>query len=741
MHPVNSLPQTGSVSEVGVRHYVEILSRHRFAFALTFLFVVLVGTVASAVTRPVYEVGFTFQVPELAALPSGTRGPAANEAGAGTGDALVAEHLLTLRSAAFLKAALREAGVRPRPGIAVPSIEATADLETGWTHVTVKGANPVDISVLANTVPALSVRWLTDARQERLRTLLEEAQTEHSKARMKFSEAEKTLLGFRAAHPVAQITSEGEAAERERVQLQTALRAKAMEIRTLRAQITVLRARVAKEPLESILESTSPNRRHGVLKEQLVTLEAQRLRMLKDFRPASDEIRALDAEMEALKAQLDAEPALENEITHAPNPRRISLETKLTDIEASLEAAIAEHAALRQIPMPAGGVERTVIDKWEMDQKRLTQEYEVAQASYTEADRRLRALAQDAQAQRVPEVTFPKVSPPAEPVTPRRKRDLVVAVALGLMLGLGAVFLLAYLDDRVHSPEDVERVSSLPALAYVPRIAAKVPQCLSLLPSDSPISEAYRALRSSIGFAEFDGRIRRLLVTSATDGEGKTLTAVNLAMAMAVAGRRVVLVDTDLRRPGVQRRLELPDGPGLTELLSGEVGEAAVLQSTQITNLQVICAGRSSAVAAELLESPRFLQLLERLGERFDVVVLDSPPCLAVVDPAIVAAEADGVLLVVRAGQTRVEEVASAEHLLNQARARILGIVYNGVEGAGRVYHRRYRYAAAPAGKPMSRRKDPEVRGGVGCLDRQERLVPATRVAALAPDARGDGGS
>jgi capsular exopolysaccharide synthesis family protein len=249
------------------------------------------------------------------------------------------------------------------------------------------------------------------------------------------------------------------------------------------------------------------------------------------------------------------------------------------------------------------------------------------------------------------------------------------------------VFLQEYLDDRLNSPDDLENISVLPALAHVPLMPATEPRLVAALPANSHLAESYRALRASIGFAGVDTPIKRLQVTSAAKGEGKSVTSLNLATAMAMDGKRVVLVDADMRRPSLHRMLNLPETPGLSEMLVGMCSVEEGLRPTDVENLQVICAGAIPPNPAELLGSQALDQIIARLEEHADMLIFDSPPCMPVTDPLVIAPRMDGVLLVIHAGNTRKAGVKHVENLLRRARARLLGVVFNQVQADRNGYY------------------------------------------------------
>jgi non-specific protein-tyrosine kinase len=196
----------------------------------------------------------------------------------------------------------------------------------------------------------------------------------------------------------------------------------------------------------------------------------------------------------------------------------------------------------------------------------------------------------------------------------------------------------------------------------------------------SPVAEAFRQLRTSIQFASPDRPIRSLLLTSTGPEEGKTTTLANLAVAFAQAGSRVIMVDADLRRPGLHKLFGLKNQVGLTTLVVGDPEQEVPLFETGVENLWLLPSGPLPPNPAELLASRRMAEVMERLAKAADYVLYDSPPVLAVTDAAILASRVDGVLLVLQAGRTRREFARRAKAALEKVNARILGTVLTGVK-------------------------------------------------------------
>jgi len=258
-----------------------------------------------------------------------------------------------------------------------------------------------------------------------------------------------------------------------------------------------------------------------------------------------------------------------------------------------------------------------------------------------------------------------------QPFTPRTKINVVLSAVLGLIVSAGFVLATGYLDDTVATTERVFGASGFPTLGTL--LSSRDQE----LDQASIEAEAYRILRTNLAYGSSQHSWRSLLITSPSHGEGKTTVACNLAIILAQDGKRVTLVDLDLRAPAIQRLMGLPPGKGVSNVLAGENDPAAYLQATPFENLKVLTAGPFSPTPAELLGSPRLTQLISRLLADTDIVILDSPPALAVADPTIVAARVDATLLIVDAKRTRARQLKSARESLERVGAHVLGVVIN----------------------------------------------------------------
>lgn len=268
---------------------------------------------------------------------------------------------------------------------------------------------------------------------------------------------------------------------------------------------------------------------------------------------------------------------------------------------------------------------------------------------------------------------------PTTPVEPTPTRTAVLAAVVGLLIGLGAAFLLDHLDDKVRSEDDLEAAAGQPVLAVVPVDPPpnNLPVAISR-PSDEAV-EAYRGLRTNVQFLRLDRPINVIQVTSSMAGEGKTTTSANLAVVLAQAGHRVALVDADLRRPRIHEVFGIPQSPGFTDLLLGTEARHTVshIDIDGINRLSIYPSGAVPSNPSELLSGRRTAKLLAEMGDYYDVVIVDSAPVLPVSDSVALAGSVDGVIVVAQAGRVTGDNMADTIDRLSRVSAPVLGLVLN----------------------------------------------------------------
>jgi capsular exopolysaccharide synthesis family protein len=292
------------------------------------------------------------------------------------------------------------------------------------------------------------------------------------------------------------------------------------------------------------------------------------------------------------------------------------------------------------------------------------------------------------------------------------KLNVALAGLLSLALGLVIVFLLEYMDRTIKSSDDVERTMRAPVLGLIPVVAevASGTSPESVRDRDlyvfqhpsSRAAECCRSIRTNILFSDADRELRVLTITSPNPREGKTTSVIYLGTTMAQSGQKVLVIDTDMRRPRLHQSMGISRDRGLSNLILGDSTYEDTIKTSDVPHLYVLPCGPTPPNPAELLLTQRFKQIMADLGERYDRIILDSPPLQAVADAAVLGRLSDGVILVAKSGKTKREDLARSARQLRDVQARIVGVVINNLDLSSRTYgYYNYAYSYADP-KPAS---------------------------------------
>lgn len=409
------------------------------------------------------------------------------------------------------------------------------------------------------------------------------------------------------------------------------------------------------------------------LKARIVELERDRVRLADRYLPQHPEMQKINLQLTDAQRQLQAEIARIVDGIKTDYQQALEEERQLA---ADLEAQKVQATDLNRKSIDYSVLEREAESNRQVYESLLQREKELRVVSNSRANN-VRLL--------------DRAEVPGVPFTPNTRRAWMMALLFGAVLGIGAAFALDYLDDTVKTPEDVTWRLRLPFLGLVPKVQGdRHPLLSGPVPHD--FGEAFRALRTALVAASQGEKTRIIAMTSSQPLEGKTTTAANMALALAIGGARVLLIDADMRRPSLHRALRLPNDKGLAELLSGKCRMREVVQRCGDPNLLVISAGQTPPNPSELLATDRMRAFLQQLTTGpFDWVIIDTPPVLAVTDAVILAPLVDAVTFVIGAEMTRWRLAERALETLQAGHPRAVRAILNRVDfERNRYYYSRY---------------------------------------------------
>ncbi len=397
------------------------------------------------------------------------------------------------------------------------------------------------------------------------------------------------------------------------------------------------------------------------LRGQLAELKQKELGMSQELGDRHPGLIKLRSEIDLTTKRLGTELA---KLTESVKNEFVAAEAIEEDLTSALNAQKHEVVGLNQKSLDYGALQRQATSDRQIYERLLTESQTRGVTGKT-AEWTIRVVESAEQ--------------PLVPVGPQNTRDFVLVVAAGLLLAMGAPLMLESLDHRIKTPTDIEERLRLPCLAMVPRLPKRADQKRPVMTSEATgYNEAFRRIRAAITPTARPQTASRLLVTSAAPNEGKSLVAVNLAIAFAKVGQRVLLIDADLRRPTVHMNFDLEASPGFSNLLRRDAGAQNVIRGTSIPNLFVLTSGADhSSDAAELLSSPTLHAILSALETRFSWIIFDSPPVGPVADACIIARHVPHTLFVVAADLTTAAAASAAVDQLKAADAKIAGAILN----------------------------------------------------------------
>lgn len=562
-------------------------------------------------------------------------------------------------------------------------------------NIVVEDRDPARAAMLANAIVEAYIESTLDTKLDGTRAASQWLTEQLQDLKGKLESSEVALYNFRKDNDIlATSIEDSQSINSKRLvalnESLTKVMAQRVELEAALAEVNRVEKEHGKDPFWALRLSrvaTSPTLKE--LREELVKQESEVAGLTERYLENHPQLLGAKEKLAKLRANLAGE--LTNAVAGVRSQYRevASTETQLTELIEGLKREAFE------------------INKREIDQRKLERETENNRRLYDLVLARLKdsdlAVMMKANNIRL----LDRAEMPDKPVQPRPALVAALSMLLGLLGGVGLAYLAEMLDNTLKQEEDIEGVLQLPFLGLVPSVAlANVKaedrtadherDLFAARNTRSPQAEAFRAIRTNLLFMSTTRKIRRVMVTSAAPQEGKSMTTIGIGSAMAAAGNRVLIIDADMRRPRQHRAMGVANETGLSTVLLGETTIDDAVKSTEVAGMFLMPCGPVPPNPAELLHSDKFQGLLDRLGEKFDLVLLDSPPLVAAADAAVLSTLVDGVVYVARFKKTTKDLAKRMLRTLRDINAPVLGAVLNDVDLESREYgyysYKRYGY-------------------------------------------------
>jgi len=711
---------------VEIRDYLVIIWKRKFVIATCVLVFLIVSIVFSFLyLKPVYQATSKILVdqPDQIIMMTDGRGPMSAPLSVETQKKLMKSQSVIIRAGEKLgwdeKKSLSTLG-----GVLI-----TSDEDTGIISVVVRSGNAQYCAEVANAYAYAFEEISKELADQTFKETIDYIKQQLKNAEMSLAEKEQAIFQFNLEQGVIMLDEEMKS-RNELIMLSESDKISAeLEIKQMETQINSLQNLFRDKQL-TIVQNTDvlmDSRLITDFRLQLSELEGQRAGLLIKYKPNHPVVKELDSRINRLENKLEK---YANDVVNgkyvspsdltAEKTFLVEMQTKLLMLRTKLANlnAIIDRLKREQMQYP----------KMQYEYSRLLREKEVAEKLFF-------LLYEQQQQAEIEQIqldvnvrVYDKAQVPSRHISPNREKNLIIAIILGLVIGIGLSFLLEEIEETIRTSDDVKNYLNLPVLGSVPYSAETINKLITDVPLKSPIAEAYRRLSFFTQLFCLDPPIKTLLVTSSKSDEGKSTTLANLAISMAQEGTKVLVVDTDLRRPMLHRMFGVDNSLGISSILTGELeAEIAVsdltvsghlpkesfmdvvvdrlIQPVGVKGLSIIPSGPLPANSIELLRSERMLSFLRCIEKKADIVMFDSPPSIHVIDSVVLSQVLDGVLFVINSGRINRDEALQVKYMIESTKTPIIGVALNNIEVSSPDYYYYYYYGGYGYGSRQRRKR------------------------------------
>lgn len=664
-------PQTPQSDEVHLLDYFNVIMSRRKLFIAAFLTIFLGVALYTYTVKPVFESFSTLHIQTsgsgkgdlLAELGGNIQNPVATEIEIIKSRSIAEHVILRLQPSDTpppVPAALQNAANSLKAGITVMEVGKN----TGIIRISYKSTDPQRARDVVNTLAQVYQEHNVEFKSQTASKTLEFIESQLRTTQNDLDIAEKNLENFKSNNDSIKLGSGNVNLVSRLAELDSQLSTLSLQKNELEFSTTALRDAIRQGKIYTSTFGLQNDIGTGALTSRLAELDVQRRTLLKELSEGHPQVKGLKAQIDEVQSKLLA--------TYEATLKGISRS------EASLQQELARYEEeFRQLP------------EAERELGKLLRVTKVNAEIYTF----LLQKHEEARITKAATVSNISVVDPAilanSPIKPQKKKNLLLGLLLGLMVGGGLAFFVEYLDDTIKGSEEARRVIGAPVLGTIPFIPDEAGENSTLhssmithLRPKSAIAEAFRSLRTSIHFSAINRDKKVLITTSTFPGEGKTTISANMAIVLAQTGARVLVLDADMRRPSLHSKFGHTKVPGLSEVLAGDMPLAAVLHDTGIPNLSLLTAGTTPPNPSELLGSEKMAQLLASLRKEYDHIIIDAPPVLAVTDAPLLTSCCDMVTIVLETERVPVKAAQRMAEMLANVNAPVGGIVINDKSGA-----------------------------------------------------------